>query len=57
MTQQRNNVTAKPHLRKSQGYWRVSATPVKWAKLSTESQSLFRRAHIFVNRKNNERRP
>lgn len=45
-------VNAKPHLRKIFGYWRVSAVPVKWNRLSLESQRRYKRAHDFVTQMN-----
>lgn len=53
-----DGVEAKPHIRKdNQGWWRVSKVPVKWAKLSLESQRRFQRAHKFVTRENAKRAP
>jgi hypothetical protein len=45
-------VEAKPHLRLKSGYWRVSAVPVKWNRLSLGSQRRFKKAHDFATRKN-----
>lgn len=48
----RHQVDAKPHLRFIMGYWRVSAVPVKWNRLSMETKRRFKRAHDFVTRMN-----
>jgi len=45
-------VEAKPHLRFIFGYWRVSAVPVKWHKLTPQTQDRFRRAHEAVGKEN-----
>lgn len=47
-----SGVDAKPHIRFIFGYWRVSAVPVKWSRLSEESQSRFSKAHKAVSREN-----
>ncbi len=50
----RSGVDAKPHLRLIFGFWRVSAVPVKWHRLSAQSQSRFRKAHEFATRQNSK---
>lgn len=46
------SVEAKPHLRLIFGYWRVTAVPVKWHKLSKQSQERYRQAHAVVAKEN-----
>lgn len=48
-------VTAKPRIRLNQGWYVVSRVPVRWVRLSPESQDKFRKAHAFVTRENNKR--
>jgi hypothetical protein len=60
MTQQRaiktsDRVGIKPHIRKIFGYWRVSAVPVKWNRLSPEVQRRFKKAHDFIDRLNSRK--
>jgi len=45
----------KPHLRKINGYWRVSAVPVKWHRLCARLQNRWKRAHSFADEKNREK--
>lgn len=52
----KKGVDAKPHIRFIMGYWRVSAVPVKWVRLSRESQERFRRAHDVIAKINNQQK-
>ncbi len=46
-----------PHIRKLNGWWRVSKVPMKWHHLTEKEQARYRRAHDYVIKKNHERVP
>lgn len=46
----------KPHIRMFDGYWRVSAVPTRWNRLSAEQRNLWRRAHDVIAVENNRRK-
>lgn len=43
---------AKPRIRKLNGYWRVSAVPVKWIRLRPAEKRLWVKAPVFVTKMN-----